>query len=459
MINIVQIEELVYGRLKGVNKAEWIKMLSNQGISADVANLRDDYVLLEQTDYRFTNGKHISSERIVYNTDWNTYFTAENGPEPENTDEIITVHYDSSSDRYFVYYTHYPIVEEQQEGADFIFSEADMPIVGKDIQALPESIPLEENESTAVIDEMEYAINEVNNIADNFISDMKPWRKRTLRRAKEMYLEGRTAGEICAEIKCSEAKLIAQLSLFCGIQNPFDPTSSPQPIVHESGQTTLIAPTPPQIKDKQIGRCTWDGDIVLSHLYNHPGATAKEIATSNYAQTSKSTIRDINRCLRGYCSVYVEKIPQTGGYRLNQKGIEEIRPYIENLGTPEITLDEYKPMMQHMNRSKQNGNIAPHKVILMLAIIRYHMKYSPRVMEVNEVIRSYFMDYWRKYVHSTDWSPNILTPWEYMDSEPFWHWVKEGSIKKAYLDEDLYYLLHYNDSASAELIKCLKELL
>ena len=109
MPNIIQIEELVYTRLPRISKSEWLKMLSKQGVSNDYALLLDDYLLIEQTDYRFSNGNYISSERTVYNIDYTTYDTAENTPNPDNTEEIITVRYDSTHDRYYVYYTHFPI--------------------------------------------------------------------------------------------------------------------------------------------------------------------------------------------------------------------------------------------------------------------------------------------------------------------------------------------------------------
>ena len=109
MPNIIQIEELVYSRLPRIRKSEWLNMLSKQGVSNDYALLLDDYLLIEQTDYRFSNGNYISSERTVYNIDYTTYDTAENTPNPDNTEEIITVRYDSTHDRYYVYYTHFPI--------------------------------------------------------------------------------------------------------------------------------------------------------------------------------------------------------------------------------------------------------------------------------------------------------------------------------------------------------------
>lgn len=144
MLNIIQIEELVYTRLPRISKSEWLKMLSKQGVSNDYALLLDDYLLIEQTDYRFSNGNYISSERTVYNIDYTTYDTAENTPNPDNTEEIITVRYDSTHDRYYVYYTHFPIEDiPHTPDLSHILSEADIPSSHPFVQA-----PIEEQAHT-----------------------------------------------------------------------------------------------------------------------------------------------------------------------------------------------------------------------------------------------------------------------------------------------------------------------
>ena len=127
MINIIQIEELVYSRLLFIRKAEWIEMLSKQGVSKPNALLLDEYFLIEQTDYRFENGEYLSSERTVYNIDYVTYDIVENAPSPENTEVIVTVHYNSEKDMFYVYHTHYISIQESKEEYPFIFSEADAP--------------------------------------------------------------------------------------------------------------------------------------------------------------------------------------------------------------------------------------------------------------------------------------------------------------------------------------------
>lgn len=127
MNNIIQIEELVYSRLPKVCNADWIEMLSKQGVSKSYAVLMDDYLLVEQSDYRFDKDEYISSERIVYNTDFATYDNAENAANPKNTETIVTVRYDRKRDLYFVYHTHFCKSDNQRNYFPFIFSEADTP--------------------------------------------------------------------------------------------------------------------------------------------------------------------------------------------------------------------------------------------------------------------------------------------------------------------------------------------
>lgn len=447
MPNIIQIEELVYTRLPRISKSEWLNMLSKQGVSNDYALLLDDYLLIEQTDYRFSNGNYISSERTVYNIDYTTYDTAENTPNPDNTEEIITVRYDSTHDRYYVYYTHFPI-EDIPHSPDLshILSEADIPSSHPFVQA-----PIEEQTAPTA----EYR---------------KPWRQKRLARLKELYHAGYTLRQIVNEFDCTPEGAIYQLKTYLGIEHPFEPKNDapkPQPQPEASPKNNgergarVEKQTPAsKTKEKYIGRYTWDGEIVLSYLYSHPGATVNEIASSQYGNGYKAAKRGIIQCLTDYFSGYVEKDYRTGGYRLNQKGINEIRPYIESQGMPEISIEEYQSMFQHLHRSKNaNGHIAPHKIILMLAIISYFKKHVVRVMEIDNDMKVFFMDYWRKYVHSDEWSPNIRMPWEHMGSEPFWHWVNKDNTTEAYLDDDLYYMIHHIKESRIKLKQTLIDLL
>lgn len=145
MSSIIQIEELVYTRLPHTSAEEWMGMLLQQGVPEPFVNLLDDYLLIEQTDYRFDNGEYLSSERTVYNIDYTTYDIEENAPNPDNTEEIVSVKYDSERDIFYVYHTHYVKIQVLIEEYPYIFSEADAPSSLPSIQSpnnksrLPES--------------------------------------------------------------------------------------------------------------------------------------------------------------------------------------------------------------------------------------------------------------------------------------------------------------------------------
>lgn len=109
------------------------------------------------------------------------------------------------------------------------------------------------------------------------------------------------------------------------------------------------------------------------------------------------------------------------------------------------TIEIYRKMLLNMHRAPgSNGTKAPHKVILMLAILGYYKNKSVRSIPSNikmSDLQVLFADYWRKYVNpSQGWTQNLSTPWERMDSEPFWHRCADSS-KGCFLDATLQELL------------------
>lgn len=103
-------------------------------------------------------------------------------------------------------------------------------------------------------------------------------------------------------------------------------------------------------------------------------------------------------------------------------------------------LDRYSFMLKHMNRSYRNGHKAPHKVILMLAVMSLYKKPLQRrsnEFEFTEDLICAFNKYWKKYVTSSDWSMDALTSWNDMKSEPFWHVEDSNGHISASIDDDL----------------------
>lgn len=222
MPNIIQIEELVYTRLPRISKSEWLTMLSKQGVANDYALLLDDYLLIEQTDYRFSNGNYISSERTVYNIDYITYDTAENTPNPVNTEEIITVRYDSTHDRYYVYYTHFPIENiPHTPDLSHILSEADIPSSHPFVQAPAETSikkPIVQHPIQPAPKPKEVSIRQV----ETSLTPKKHKKWRRIDELKAAYKKGKTLDQIVEQFECTREGAIYQLKTYLNIEHPFE---------------------------------------------------------------------------------------------------------------------------------------------------------------------------------------------------------------------------------------------
>lgn len=356
MPNIIQIEELVYTRLPRISKSEWLKMLSKQGVANDYALLLDDYLLIEQTDYRFSNGNYISSERTVYNIDYTTYDTAENTPNPDNTEEIITVRYDSTHDRYYVYYTHFP-TEDIPHTPDLshILSEADIPSTRQAVQA-----PAEKHVDTPVTPRAAQPAPQPKPEpapTPSFTSTEyhKPWRQKTLSELRRLYNAGKSLKEIASIMGKFEVSIVYQLKTYLGVEHPFE--KAPQQPVSKPQSRTQPKPHTPT----------------------------------------------------------------------SMNGIEY-----------------YKDLFRNMRRTKNEfGELAPHKIILMLAVLQV-LKYPSFPFKKDLRLQVAFMDNWQKHVKSSHWTPNLNMPWEHMPSEPFWQ--GEPNSREASVDPQLQKLIMNKDT-------------
>lgn len=223
MAKFIQIEELVYGRLPHVSKADWINMLTEQRVHSDYTVLMDDYLLLEQSDYRFANGQMISSERVVYNIDFVTYGIAKNAPEPEDTEEVVVVHYDTDTDRFFVRYVHYPASEAYTApDLSYILSEADIPSTKPAIQAPAETRTEKPVVQHHIQPTQKPAKKPTYIPAVSSTEYHKPWRQKRLTRLKELYNKGYSIQQILMEFEgCTEAGVKYQLKTYLGIEHPF----------------------------------------------------------------------------------------------------------------------------------------------------------------------------------------------------------------------------------------------
>ncbi len=122
-------------------------------------------------------------------------------------------------------------------------------------------------------------------------------------------------------------------------------------------------------------------------------------------------------------------------------------------------LTKYIAQFQRLNTNKRAGIDAPHKPILLLAImdlVESGVIGSTRI-ELTELLERAFLHNWKRYVGSSLlFQPKIATPFWHMQNEPFYKlYTNDGkelsgspySVKKlrestyAILDKDLYDLM------------------
>lgn len=120
---------------------------------------------------------------------------------------------------------------------------------------------------------------------------------------------------------------------------------------------------------------------------------------------------------------------------------EDTQKFIRIKASSEV-LETYKSCFRNLKRSSRNGQSAPHKVILLLAIIALYINTFQQQTEIlvkSPALIKLFDQYWQKNVHSNFWSKDINMPWKQMISEPFWHY--DEKTKTTYIDKDLRDLL------------------
>lgn len=87
-------------------------------------------------------------------------------------------------------------------------------------------------------------------------------------------------------------------------------------------------------------------------------------------------------------------------------------------------LQKYIEFFKHLKRSNRLGELAPHKIVLLLAVLRLYedsKQQNKTVIQLSGTLKSYFDTYWDTYVKSSIWIKDISMPWVHMKSEPFWN--------------------------------------
>lgn len=147
-------------------------------------------------------------------------------------------------------------------------------------------------------------------------------------------------------------------------------------------------------------------------------------------------------------------------------------------------LSYYKKCFLHLNRSARKGEKAPHKPVLLLAIIDRveqllsmgvagHRMINQYLIDLNPKLEQFFYNNWNLYVESELFSPSFSTPFFHMEGEPFWKLALKKDAKPqgsqgeshlykyylgAYIDEELMLLL-LEDDARNELRQLLIEMI
>jgi hypothetical protein len=87
-------------------------------------------------------------------------------------------------------------------------------------------------------------------------------------------------------------------------------------------------------------------------------------------------------------------------------------------------LSKYIGFFKHLNRSNRGGELAPHKLILLMAVIKLYddpRQQNKTVIQMSKTLSSYFDYFWDLHVKSSIWIKDISMPWTHMKSEPFWN--------------------------------------
>lgn len=93
---------------------------------------------------------------------------------------------------------------------------------------------------------------------------------------------------------------------------------------------------------------------------------------------------------------------------------------------------KFKTYFSHLNRNKLRSEVAPHKPVLLLAIIDY-VEEKLLTEEGREQLKlpipfrpelqSKFNHRWTKHVHSEVFKPSFVNPIIHMQNEPFYHLI------------------------------------
>ena len=102
-------------------------------------------------------------------------------------------------------------------------------------------------------------------------------------------------------------------------------------------------------------------------------------------------------------------------------------------------LKDYIEAFSHLHTAKVKRRKAPHKAVLLLAImdlVECNFIRNPRIELTDELVRK-FNSVWKRYLgESSIFTPDITKPYFHMQYEPFWNLVEKHDLGALLVAED-----------------------
>ena len=102
-------------------------------------------------------------------------------------------------------------------------------------------------------------------------------------------------------------------------------------------------------------------------------------------------------------------------------------------------LKDYIEAFSHLHTAKVKRRKAPHKAVLLLAImdlVECNFIRNPRIELTDELVRK-FNSVWKRYMgESSIFTPDITKPYFHMQYEPFWNLVEKHDFGALLVAED-----------------------
>lgn len=113
----------------------------------------------------------------------------------------------------------------------------------------------------------------------------------------------------------------------------------------------------------------------------------------------------------------------------------------------ELCRDYFLHMAGNLNRNKYKGCFAPHKAVMILAVMELVKTghFTTNVIRLDKELKSTFKGVWQEVVpEGSPFKCEYHNPFTYMDSEPFWNLTDEKG--EAYISWEAFYAFAHEKS-------------